>query len=289
MNERKKPPASARKPIKRKPKDMPKRPLSAYNYFFKEQRQQIIKAVHCADKRNQKMIDPYLTADLIKKLKRDNGHVSFEEVGKVIGSRWKVVREIPDRVICYALLAKTDADRYAKDMEMYNLKKAQMSYDIERSSDMRYTMPMQGHHMNCYAQYQQSGMSVTPSGTHYDHRGYNNGYQMDAYEPHSFGPSPMISSYNAYYRSDAPYAANHYYVNNMLEHNTNSINVQNTSGYYSSNGHPIQMSHLQAPSNECASYPREQCSIIQRPRHQTISAHETVIPHNAYYYADRGF
>ena len=88
---------SARKPIKRKPKDRPKRPLSAYNYFVKEERAKITNAVCCDDVNRQKEIDPDLTTDLIEKLKRGDGKVSFEELGKLIGLRWKDVTSNPER------------------------------------------------------------------------------------------------------------------------------------------------------------------------------------------------
>ena len=113
-----------RRSIRRISKDKPKRPLSAYNYFFKNERIKIIKAVNCHDKEEQKKIDPELNEELIGKLLDSRGRVSFEEIGKLIGSRWKKIGD--ELMTHYSFLAEEDKKRYAFQLEAYKQLKKRM-------------------------------------------------------------------------------------------------------------------------------------------------------------------
>lgn len=113
--------SAAKRPTKKKPKDKPKRPLSAYNFFFKEEREKILKVVLAEDPDkvdNDPNSEDYLDEDQLRKLRKDGGKVSFEEMGKIIGQRWKNID--PDRLNRFSELASEDTERYKKEMQTYN-------------------------------------------------------------------------------------------------------------------------------------------------------------------------
>lgn len=115
------PAAAAKRPSKKKPKDKPKRPLSAYNFFFKEEREKILKVVLAEDPEkveNDPESEDYLSDDMVGRLRKEGGKVSFEEMGKLIGQRWKNID--PDRLTRFSELATEDTDRYKKEMVDYN-------------------------------------------------------------------------------------------------------------------------------------------------------------------------
>jgi len=60
----------------------------------------------------------YLSNDAIASLKKDGNKVSFEQMGKIIGARWKNID--PDRLAKYSELASEDTERYKKEMQTYN-------------------------------------------------------------------------------------------------------------------------------------------------------------------------
>lgn len=115
------PPAAIKRPTKKKPKDKPKRPLSAYNYFFKEEREKILRIVLAEDPTkapNDPESEDYLNEETIARLRKEGGKVSFEEMGKLIGQRWKNID--PDRLAKYSEMASEDTERYKKEMQSYN-------------------------------------------------------------------------------------------------------------------------------------------------------------------------
>eukprot|EP00934_Nitzschia_sp_Nitz4_P002161 Nitzschia sp. Nitz4//scaffold99_size76975//62655//63638//NITZ4_005583-RA/size76975-processed-gene-0.55-mRNA-1//1//CDS//3329560871//2161//frame0 len=78
-----------------KPKDFPKRPLSAYNVFFKETREDI----------------------LAKSKENDEPKVDFQTMAKEIAARWKTLgKQERDRV---ELLAQKDMLRYRDEVKAY--------------------------------------------------------------------------------------------------------------------------------------------------------------------------
>lgn len=112
---------STRKPTKKKPKDKPKRPRSAYNYFFQQERQKIL-AYLARDKSAPPPagLEEVVDAEQEKRLIKETGKVSFEEMGKIIGTRWK---SLPNGSLSkFTELALGDTERYKKEMVVYNKK-----------------------------------------------------------------------------------------------------------------------------------------------------------------------
>ncbi len=107
-----------KKPKKRrkKPKDRPKRPLSAYNLFFKDEREKILKQIpgnEGAEEENEKITWP-------GKKRPPHGKISFEELAKTIGTRWKSLDE--EVLTHYKKKAEEDLERYAGEMRAYEEK-----------------------------------------------------------------------------------------------------------------------------------------------------------------------
>lgn len=97
--------------------------MSAYNFFFKEEREKILKVVLAEDAEKEKVEnDPesedFLSDEMLGKLRKEGGKVSFEEMGKLIGQRWKNID--PDRLTRFSELAAEDTERYKKEMVDYN-------------------------------------------------------------------------------------------------------------------------------------------------------------------------
>ena len=100
---------------RRKAKDRPKRPLSAYNIFFKTEREKILEQIpgEAETKENDEFTWP-------GKKRPPHGKISFEELAKTIGARWKSLDE--EEMNQYKEKAKEDLARYAREMTAYEKK-----------------------------------------------------------------------------------------------------------------------------------------------------------------------
>jgi len=86
---------------RKKPDGTPKRPLSAYNCFFQEER---VRLMQKGQEENGPNILP-------------SGKIGFEELGKRIGKKWKSLTEAEKQR--YHRLASEDSDRYNRQMEAW--------------------------------------------------------------------------------------------------------------------------------------------------------------------------
>lgn len=127
--------SSGKKARPKKPKNKPKRPLSAYNIFFKDERAKILAGIpdkkegeeeeddegkekdgDKADNEDEKDTDGKKTVG--KKRKRvPHGKIGFESLAKIVGQRWKELP--PEELDTYKKRAEEDMKRYRKEMEAY--------------------------------------------------------------------------------------------------------------------------------------------------------------------------
>jgi hypothetical protein len=101
-----------KKAVRRKHKDKPKRPLSAYNIFFKEERQRLLQQLSANDDAPD---------DKAKRQKKvPHGKIGFENLAKEIGKRWPELDGIQSQY--YKDKAAEDMKRYKEEMDAFQAK-----------------------------------------------------------------------------------------------------------------------------------------------------------------------
>ena len=92
----------------------PKHPMNAYNFFFQEERKKIISGESLPSE-TEKL--EACSSKNKKTANSENGEITFEEIGKLIGKRWKQV-SVGDKER-YNGLAADDLERYRAEMQKY--------------------------------------------------------------------------------------------------------------------------------------------------------------------------
>ena len=86
--------------------DRPKRPLSAYNMFFRDQRKILLKSLPL----NRRKED----------IRRGHGKISFQDLAKVIGAKWRDVD--PEEKSRYEKIAEEGRNKYRERMKEWKVK-----------------------------------------------------------------------------------------------------------------------------------------------------------------------
>jgi hypothetical protein len=105
----------------KKPRDMPKRPLSAYNYFFRTERGKFV-----AEQAEKEASGAGTTAPDATQAEEQGGEKAksslFATMGKTIAKRWKEI--VPEELEEYKALAAVDSKRYRAEMDEYHAGRA---------------------------------------------------------------------------------------------------------------------------------------------------------------------
>jgi hypothetical protein len=125
-----------KKKRKKRPRGHPSRPLSAYNLFFKDERQRILDSLpsnSSSNKESQEEVkDPRDEITWPGKRRRPHGKIGFENLAKEIGARWKTIDDRTKEH--YKKLALEDLQRYSREMQEYEGRLAMGGLKLHKTS-----------------------------------------------------------------------------------------------------------------------------------------------------------
>mmetsp|Transcript_29979 Transcript_29979/g.49493 ORF Transcript_29979/g.49493 Transcript_29979/m.49493 type:complete len:396 (+) Transcript_29979:63-1250(+) len=114
----------------KKPKDKPKRPLSAYNLFFQHERNNILAALPTDDS----VLDDGLTEEQRRrKHRKTHGKIGFADLARRIADSWKNI-DSSSRAV-FEARAGIEKQRYKKELEAWKL--TQEGIDATKSSSSK--------------------------------------------------------------------------------------------------------------------------------------------------------
>jgi hypothetical protein len=124
----------------------PKRALSAYNFFFKEEREKILR----------------LTSPPSSKPRRSHGKIGFADLARTVAEKWKTLDQETLRI--YEIKAAEDKSRYEREIEACNRDRLKCKDESStRISQVNADLFGSYHDMHLYKPTLNSPMEVTDS------------------------------------------------------------------------------------------------------------------------------
>jgi hypothetical protein len=118
-------PTGQRNHVKKAKSDKPPRPLSAYNFFFKEQRQKLLEGIPSKAETDGEATSAPRRRNKNPAREKPHGKISFESLAKTIGEQWETIKNEPDQKRYYQDLADQDKLRYNAQLEVWKRKQSE--------------------------------------------------------------------------------------------------------------------------------------------------------------------
>lgn len=185
----------------KKPKDKPKRPLSAYNIFFKHTRSRIVEGLSeegTAEETIASIEGIVANSTETRRHRKTHGQISFGDLARTIADKWKSIDK--NQKALFDHYAALDMKRYRRDVSIWKAKKEAEALAVAAGNDAgarptSVSLEMSGH-SHCSLTYMTDSQNTVGVGENYDdwntpqHRAFSTSFNSVG-EEEDFGIEPL--------------------------------------------------------------------------------------------------